>query len=90
MNWLKLINSDNYITGDVTNGNIKFMTLNQKNVYDVIANNPKVNQMDIASILNIVKRTVVRICKLLQENGYIERINGNQRDGYWKILKKQK
>lgn len=47
---------------------------------------PKTTQKNIIENLNISKRTLERIISLLKEDGYIERI-GNNRSGYWKILK---
>ena len=55
-------------------------------VLEFLRQYPKTTQKNIIENLNISKRTLERIISLLKEDGYIERI-GNNRSGYWKILK---
>ncbi|WP_462424734.1 ATP-binding protein [Fusobacterium ulcerans] len=55
-------------------------------VLEFLKQYPKTTQKNIIENLNISKRTLERIISLLKEDGYIERI-GNNRSGYWKILK---
>ena len=55
-------------------------------VLEFLRQYPKTTQKNIIENLNISKRTLERIISLLKEDGYIERI-GNNRSGYWKVLK---
>ena len=55
-------------------------------VLEFLRQYPKTTQKNIIENLNISKRTLERIISLLKEDGYIERV-GNNRSGYWKILK---
>ena len=57
-------------------------------VLEFLRQYPKTTQKNIIENLNISKRTLERIISLLKEDGYIERI-GNNRSGYWQILKKE-
>lgn len=55
-------------------------------VFEFLKLYPGTTQKNIIENLNISKRTIERIISLLKEDGYIERV-GNNRSGYWKILK---
>lgn len=55
-------------------------------VLEFLRQYPKTTQKNIIENLNISKRTLERIISLLKEDGYIERV-GNNRSGYWKVLK---
>ena len=53
----------------------------------MIKKNSKISFKKIAEHLDISEKTVYRASKILQKNGYIKRINSNQKNGYWEILK---
>ncbi|WP_261563948.1 ATP-binding protein [Fusobacterium gonidiaformans] len=57
-------------------------------VFDYLNQFPTTKHKNIMEDLNISRRTLERIISLLKEQSYIERI-GNNRSGYWKILKKE-
>lgn len=48
---------------------------------------PTAKQKDVINDLKLSKRTIERIIFSLKEKGNLERV-GNNRSGYWKILKK--
>ena len=59
---------------------------NSSGVFEFLKQYPETTYKNIVENLNISRRTLERIISLLKENGYIERV-GNNRSGYWKILK---
>lgn len=77
---------------------IKFENLNTANFQNKIDENiyivlnyleeyPTAKQKDVINDLKLSKRTIERIIFSLKEKGNLERV-GNNRSGYWKILKK--
>ena len=56
----------------------------QLKIVDMILNNPKVTQEEMAEELNITARAVKKSIKELTEKGRIQRV-GSARSGYWKI-----
>ena len=72
-----------------TNDGTNFACLNeiQIKIYEQIKQNSKISFKKIAENLDISEKTVERASKILQKNGYIKRINSNQKNGYWEILK---
>jgi Predicted transcriptional regulator containing an HTH domain and an uncharacterized domain shared with the mammalian protein Schlafen len=55
-------------------------------VFEYLNKHPDATQKSIMENLNLSRRTTERIMFLLKEKKYIERV-GNNRLGYWKILK---
>ena len=47
---------------------------------------PNITQEELARLLDVNKRTIIRNFKVLLENNYIERVGANK-NGYWKIIK---
>lgn len=74
------------IAKNVANGSKNKIEENTPVVLEFLRQYPKTTQKNIIESLNISKRTLERIISLLKENGSIERV-GNNRSGYWKILK---
>jgi predicted HTH transcriptional regulator len=76
-------------TNDGINVGTNFACLNeiQIKIYEQIKQNSKISFKKIAENLDISEKTVERASKILQKNGYIERINSNQKNGYWEILR---
>ena len=59
----------------------------QNSILKLIRDNPNITQEELARLLGVNKRTILRNFKILIENSYIERIGANK-NGYWQILKK--
>ena len=71
---------------NIANGSKNKIEENIPIVFEFLKLYPGTTQKNIIENLNISKRTLERIISLLKEDGYIERV-GNNRSGYWKILK---
>lgn len=63
---------------------VEILNTQEKNILNVIAENPKITQKQMAEQLKITTRQISRILKDLKEKKIIERI-GSDRKGYWKI-----
>ena len=59
---------------------------NERQIIELILNDPTLTAEKISIEINKTKRTAERYLKSLQEKGYIER-NGSDKNGYWKVLK---
>lgn len=64
------------------------MSLNklQNSILKLIMDKPNITQEELARLLDVNKRTIIRNFKVLLENNYIERVGANK-NGYWKIIK---
>lgn len=71
----KLIKNSNFVCNDI-----------QNKIIELIANNNRITQNEIANITNVNVRTIKRNFKILIDNSVIERI-GSDKAGYWQILK---
>ena len=71
----KLIKNSNFMLNDI-----------QNKIIELIANNNRITQNEIANITNVNVRTIKRNFKILIDNLVIERI-GSDKTGYWQILK---
>ena len=71
---------------NAANGSKNKIEENSDTVFNYLNLYPNAKQKDIMADLEISRRTLERIISLLKENGSIERV-GNNRSGYWKILK---
>lgn len=71
----KLIKNSNFVLNDI-----------QNKIIELIANNNRITQNEIANITNVNVRTIKRNFKILINNLIIERI-GSDKTGYWQILK---
>ena len=71
----KLIKNSNFVLNDI-----------QNKIIELIANNNRLTQNEIANITNVTVRTIKRNFKILIDNLIIERI-GSDKTGYWQILK---
>jgi ATP-dependent DNA helicase RecG len=56
----------------------------QKRIINLLENNPKMTQNDLAKELNLGRTSITSNIKKLKENEIIERV-GTDRNGYWKI-----
>ena len=75
---------------------IKFVALNTDTNTDTIfkieklleylKENPKATQKGLSEYFNVTKRTIERNMNILKKEKFVERV-GNNRSGYWKILK---
>lgn len=78
------VNSENI---PVNNKNITVkLTQTQKDILNLIKENPCITQNEIASKLNIARETVNRNMKKLQQEKIIQRL-GADKNGSWKILR---
>lgn len=78
------VNSENI---SVNNKNITVkLTQTQKDILNLIKENPCITQNEIASKLNIERETVNRNMKKLQQEKIIQRL-GADKNGSWKILR---
>ena len=71
----KLIKNSNFVLSDI-----------QNKIIELITNNSKITQNEIADITNVNVRTIKRNFKILIDNSVIERV-GSDKTGYWKIIK---
>ena len=71
----KLIKNSNFVLNDI-----------QNKIIELITNNNKITQNEIANITNVNVRTIKRNFKVLIDNLVIERI-GSDKTGYWQIIK---
>ena len=71
----KLRKNNNFVLNDI-----------QNKIIELITNNNKITQNEIADIIGVNVRTIKRNFKILIDNLVIERI-GSDKTGYWKILK---
>ncbi len=63
---------------------LKNLNATQQKIADMILENPKVTQVDMAEKLDISTRAVKKSIKDLTEKGILERV-GSSRSGYWKL-----
>lgn len=80
---LKTINSS--IDKLIKNSNFSLNNI-QNRIIELITNDKKITQNEIANIIGVNIRTVKRNFKILIDNSIIERI-GSDKTGYWQILK---
>ena len=71
----KIIISNNFILNDI-----------QNKIIELITNNNRITQNEIANIIGVNVRTVKRNFKILIDNSIVKRI-GSDKTGYWQILK---
>lgn len=80
---LKIINS----SLDKIIKNCNFVTSNiQNKIIELIINNNKITQNEIAEIVGVNVRTIKRNFKILIDNLIIERV-GSDKTGFWQVLK---
>lgn len=68
------------------NDSFEELSVLQNSMLKLIMDNPTITQDELARLLDVHKRTIIRNFKILVENKYIERIGVNKK-GYWKVLK---
>lgn len=83
-NYGKVTVNDKNITRNIT----EKLTQTQEDILNLIKENPRITQNEIASKLKIVRETVNRNMKKLQEKKIIQRL-GADKNGSWKILEKK-
>lgn len=71
----KIIINSNFVMNDI-----------QNRIIELITNNNRITQNEIANIIGVNVRTVKRNFKILIDNSIVERI-GSDKTGYWQILK---
>ena len=71
-----LVSSTNIITQNLNNL--------QKSIIKLIMDKPDITQEELARLLDVNKRTIIRNFKVLLDEKYIERVGANK-NGYWKI-----
>lgn len=63
---------------------LKTLNQTQQKIIEMILDNPKVTQKEMAEELNITIRAVKKSIKEMQEKKIVERV-GNARGGYWRL-----
>ena len=58
----------------------------QNKIIELIINNNRITQNEIANIIGVNVRTIKRNFKILIDNSIVERI-GSDKTGYWQVLK---
>ena len=71
----KIIINSNFVMNDI-----------QNRIIELITNNNRITQNEIANIIGVNVRTIKRNFKILIDNSIVERI-GSDKTGYWQILK---
>ncbi len=59
----------------------------QNSIMNLIMDKPSITQEELARLLDVNKRTIIRNFKVLIDEKYIERIGANK-NGYWKVNKR--
>lgn len=59
----------------------------QNSIMNLIMDKPSITQEELARLLDVNKRTIIRNFKVLLDEKYIERIGANK-NGYWKVNEK--
>ena len=80
----RVTENNRHVTVDVTL--VNDLNETEKDIYNLIKDNPKITRDEMALKINKTIRTIQRITNSLVSKGYILRI-GNNRFGYWEILK---
>ena len=62
------------------------LTKIEKEILEIVIENPEITQINIASRLGRTPKTVQRAIAALKTKGSIERVGSNKK-GYWKIKK---
>jgi ATP-dependent DNA helicase RecG len=75
-----------YVNGYV-NGEVNSLTPSQKNVYDIVHDNPGFNTKKIAEILKKSPRTIEKHIALLAKTGLIEHRDSDKTGGYYPVEK---
>lgn len=79
----RVTENNRHVTVDVT---LNDLNETEKDIYNLIKDNPKITRDEMALKINKTIRTIQRITNSLVSKGYILRI-GNNRFGYWEVLK---
>ena len=67
--------------------NFKNLSKLQNSIINLIMDKPNITQEELARLLDVNKRTIIRNFKVLLEEKYIKRVGANK-NGYWEINKK--
>ena len=78
--------ANGYVNGEV-NGEVNSLTPSQKNVYDIVHDNPGFNTKKIAEILKKSPRTIEKHIALLAKTGLIEHGDSDKTGGYYPVEK---
>lgn len=71
------------LSANITNYNLNKL---QKSIIKLIMDKPNITQEELARLLDVNKRTIIRNFKGLLDEKYIERVGANK-NGYWQINK---
>ena len=72
------------IDADTTQKSTQKSTLK---ILELIKNNPEITTQEMAETIGIIRRTVAKHIKSLQEKGIIKRI-GPDKGGHWEVIEK--
>ena len=65
--------------------NVEAIQKSTQKILDLIRENPYVTTQEMADSIGIIRRTIAKHIKSLQEKGIIKRI-GPDKGGYWKVI----
>lgn len=79
-------NNNEFKGNNEVSKNVSLKSLNnlQKSIIKLIMDKPSITQEELARLLDVNKRTIIRNFKMLIELDYIERVGANK-NGYWKV-----
>ncbi len=79
-------NNNEFRNNNEVSENVRFKSLNnlQKSIIKLIIDKPSITQEELARLLDVNKRTIIRNFKMLIEFDYIKRVGANK-NGYWKV-----
>ena len=79
-------NNNEFKDNNEASENVSFKSFNnlQKSIIKLIMDKPSITQEELARMLDVNKRTIIRNFKILIECDYIERVGANK-NGYWKV-----
>ena len=63
----------------------KLLSINEKRIFEIIFDNPKITTRELSSIIKINERNIRKNIDKLKNKGLIKRI-GSDRGGYWKVI----
>ena len=73
------------MTEKVTEKVTEKLTEREKDILEILRNNPVVTYLEIAETMSISRKTVAQEIKVLKDRGHIVRV-GSAKKGFWKEM----
>ena len=80
-------NKNEFIDKSLKKGTYQNLNKLQNSIINLIMDRPNITQEELARLLDVDKRTIIRNFKVLIEEKYIERVGANK-NGHWKVNNK--